>query len=128
MTRNAKPILESLRPITPGGADINVSIAFYETLGFAVRYRDESGQAVIIAREGAEMWLQQSTDKHWASQTAYHIRTKNVKALYDECINANPAAIHPNGSLAQKPWGTTEFAILDPAGVCITFYEFPASS
>jgi len=127
MTQNVKPILESLRPITPAGADINVSIAFYETLGFSVRYRDESGQAVIVARDGAEMWLQQSTDTHWASQTAYHIRTKNVPAFYEECQAANPKAIHPNGQLAQKPWGTTEFSILDPAGVCITFYEFPTS-
>ena len=31
--------------------------------------------------------------------------------------------IHPNGYLTTKPWGTQEFAILDPAGVCMTFYE-----
>ncbi len=31
--------------------------------------------------------------------------------------------IHPNGPLDTKPWGTKEFGVLDPTGVCITFYE-----
>ncbi|MDJ0679472.1 MAG: hypothetical protein QNJ18_06365 [Xenococcaceae cyanobacterium MO_167.B52] len=31
--------------------------------------------------------------------------------------------IDPNGKLETKPWGMKEFAILDPAGVCITFCE-----
>ncbi len=125
MTTDAKPVLENLRPITPAGKDLNAAIAFYETeLGFKVTYRDDSGGMAIIARDSAEMMLQQSDDAHWASQTAYLIRTRNVKAMYDECLAKGGKAIHPNGKLQKRPWGTTEFSVLVPAGVCITFYEF----
>jgi hypothetical protein len=31
--------------------------------------------------------------------------------------------IHPNGQLQTQPWGMKEFAIIDVAGVCITFFE-----
>jgi hypothetical protein len=31
--------------------------------------------------------------------------------------------VHPNGPLQTKPWGTKEFAAIDPNGVCVTFQE-----
>jgi predicted enzyme related to lactoylglutathione lyase len=125
MSQNSQPILENLRPITPAGKDIEKAIAFYETeLGFKTTWRDPQGNMAVIVRDSAEMMLQQSDDAHWASQTAYLIRTRNVKAMYDECLAKGGKAIHPNGQLKKRPWGTTEFSILDPAGVCITFYEF----
>ncbi len=31
--------------------------------------------------------------------------------------------VHPNGGLQKKPWGSTEFAAIDPCGVCVTFAE-----
>jgi hypothetical protein len=31
--------------------------------------------------------------------------------------------VHPNGALQAKPWGTKEFAAIDPNGVCVTFQE-----
>lgn len=125
MIRDTQPVLENLRPITPAGQDLEKAIAFYETeLGFKVTWRDESGKLAIIVRDSAEMMLQESDDAHWASQTAYLIRTRNVQAMYDECLARGGKAIHPNGPLRKRPWGTTEFSIIDPAGVCITFYEF----
>jgi catechol 2,3-dioxygenase-like lactoylglutathione lyase family enzyme len=33
--------------------------------------------------------------------------------------------VHPNATLEDKPWGTREFAVLDPDGNLITFYEVP---
>jgi hypothetical protein len=30
---------------------------------------------------------------------------------------------HPNGALGTQPWGTREFSIIDPSGVCIAFVE-----
>jgi hypothetical protein len=31
--------------------------------------------------------------------------------------------LHPNGQLADKPWGTREFAVLDADGNLIAFFE-----
>lgn len=114
-------------PIVPAGPDIEVTIAFYEKeLGFATRFREGSpAKMAIIARDAVEMMLQQTNDTHWASQTAYRIRVEGVTAFYQECVEKGGQAVHPNGRLQKKPWGSTEFSVLDPFGVCIAFYEFP---
>ena len=44
----------------------------------------------------------------------------NIDQLYQELIEKG-VNIHPNGSLAVKPWGQKEFAILDPDSNLITF-------
>lgn len=35
--------------------------------------------------------------------------------------------VHPNAPLAQKPWGSREFGVLDPDGNLITFVEQDAA-
>ena len=122
------PTLQSLMPIMPAGPDVDATIAFYEKeLGFITRFRDGSPtEMAIITRDGVELMLQKTDDKYWASQTAYRIRVAGVEEFYKECQTKGGKAIHPNGKLQKKPWGSTEFAIIDPFGVCITFYEFPA--
>ncbi len=56
-----------------------------------------------------------------AAQTMVRFVVKNVEALYNEIKDSG--AVHPNGALQTKPWGTREFTVLDLDGVCITFYE-----
>ena len=51
-----------------------------------------------------------------------YIRTKAIDEFYN-CLVANGVAIHPNGSLAQKPWQMKEFALLDPDNNLLTFGE-----
>ena len=123
------PTLQSLMPIAPAGPDVEATIAFYEReLGFTTRFRDGSPtNMAIIQRDAVEMMLQRTEDTHWASQTAYRIRVQGVERLYQDLLDNKSKAIHPNGKLEKKPWGSTEFAIIDPFGVCITFYEFPAA-
>lgn len=120
------PVMQALVPIAPAGPDVDATAAFYENeFGFTTRYRDGSPtNMAIIQREGVEMILQRTTDKHWAEQTAYRIRMAGVEKFYNDLVAKNSKALHPNGKLSKKPWGSTEFAIIDPFGVCITFYEF----
>lgn len=49
-----------------------------------------------------------------------NIRTNNIDELYQSFIE-NKVTIHPNGSLAIKPWGQKEFSILDPDNNLLTF-------
>lgn len=123
-----QPRLESLMPIVPAGPDVDLTIAFYEReFGFTTRFKDGSPtNMAIIYRDGVEMMLQRTTDKHWAEQTAYRIRVKDVAAFYKGLVDRGSKAIHPNGKFEKKPWGSHEFSILDPFGVCIAFYEFIA--
>jgi hypothetical protein len=43
-------------------------------------------------------------------------------ALYAE-YQERGGKVHPNGPLQTKPWGTKEFAAVDPNGVCMTIQE-----
>jgi uncharacterized glyoxalase superfamily protein PhnB len=42
--------------------------------------------------------------------------------MYDE-YQKRGGKVHPNGPLKTQPWGTREFAAIDPNGVCVTFQE-----
>lgn len=43
-----------------------------------------------------------------------------IEELYAD-YQSRGVAIHPNGPLETKPWGTKEFAILDPNNTLLTF-------
>lgn len=48
-----------------------------------------------------------------------YIRTDDIELLYSQY--SVHQIIHPNGSLAEKPWGQKEFSILDPDHNLLTF-------
>ena len=118
---SSAPTLLSVSPINPGGLDLEATLAFYQQkLGFRIVYRDATPATfAVIARDEATVLLQRSDDKHWAEQTSFRVAVRNVDALHREFAQrgANP------GKLETKPWGTYEFHQIDPAGVCLHFYE-----
>lgn len=54
-----------------------------------------------------------------------YIRVKGISEWYDTLLGQN-IAIHPNGALAEKPWGQKEFSLLDPDFNLLTFGETSA--
>ena len=118
------PEIGGITPLIPAGADLDAAIAFYvEKLGFEQTWRD--GDMGGVRRGKAEILLYVHADAYLASQTSFRIQVTNVAALFAEY--QAQGVIHPNGTLQSKPWGTQEFAVLDPAGVCIAFWERPAA-
>jgi len=117
------PVLGNLSPLIPAGSDVEVSLAFYEQqLGFTTRYtQGKPTEMAIVTRDVVEIFLCRNDDRYVAEQTSFRIHVQHIEQLYTE-YQAH-GVIHPNGQLTTKPWGTQEFAILDPAGVCTTFYE-----
>jgi extradiol dioxygenase family protein len=49
-----------------------------------------------------------------------YIRTDDINRLYQSLLERK-VAIHPNGHLQTKPWGQTEFSLLDPDNNLLTF-------
>jgi hypothetical protein len=49
-----------------------------------------------------------------------YIRVTDIGTLYRSLVDRG-VAIHPNGALATKPWGLSEFALLDPDHNLLTF-------
>ena len=113
--------LLSAIPMIPGGNDVKQSVDFYARLGFKENWN--YGDIAIVARGAVEIIICKNGSREIAEQTAFRIRVNGLTGLYNEFLALDPSPIHPNGKLSTKPWGTKEFAILDLAGVCITFFE-----
>jgi uncharacterized glyoxalase superfamily protein PhnB len=112
----------SIAPLVPA-ADVEQGITFYcDKLGFTLLYRDaEPAKLAVIARDGVEMNLFDSQDKHLADWTSLRIKVDQIDELYAQC--EAHGIVHPNGKLASRPWGVREFSIIDLSGVCLAFYQ-----
>ncbi|MDZ8029042.1 MAG: VOC family protein [Nostoc sp. SerVER01] len=118
------PVLGNISPIIPAGGDMEKAIAFYEKLGFTTIYQEgDPVTMAIIKRDCAEIFLQKNDDRHLAEWTTFRIKVDGIEQLYQEFQAQGGQIIHPNGQLQTQPWGMKEFAIIDVAGVCITFFE-----
>ncbi len=111
-------------PILPAGS-VEDSIAFYrDKLGFTETFRDATPPSYAgMARDGVGFHIA-SVPADLANtigeQTMCRFQVADIDALYAEYQKHN--VIHPNGPLQTKPWGTREFAVIDPGRVCVTFY------
>jgi uncharacterized glyoxalase superfamily protein PhnB len=114
-------------PILPA-SDVAASLAWWtKVCGFTEIFchGDPPGYAGI-ARDGAALHIAQVSDAEVAKmvgeQTMVRIVVDDVAAFYAE-YQERGGFVHPNGGLQKKPWGTVEFAAIDPGGVCVTFME-----
>ena len=64
-------------------------------------------------------------DKHVADNTALRIHVDGLEAYHQQIQGLDVWEISGTkiNAIEEKPWGTTEFAVIDPAGVCISFYR-----
>ncbi len=54
-------------------------------------------------------------------QTMLRIQVAELEEWFVQ-YQARGGKVHPNGDLTRKPWGSLEFAAIDPCGVCVTFF------
>lgn len=110
---SATPILASL--------DIAKTVVFYETkLGFTTLYAAQNEYAVLRKDSiGLHFWACQ--DPAIPAATACRIQVRGIQDLYEQCQREK--IVHPNASLAEKPWGSLEFGIVDEDKNLMTFYE-----
>ena len=118
MTRPTKyiaavPVLASL--------DIERSAAFFVSkLGFAKVHVDQ-GSYGIVANGPVQVHFWACDDRRIAEATGCRIQVRDIEPLFRRC--ESQAIVHPRAPLASRPWGTREFAILDPDGNLVTFFE-----
>ena len=120
--------------------DTSHSAAFYrDKIGCAI-WHEQAGFA-IVGRDAFELHLGQSDDRSWegragkpvqsgsesflAGTASCRVEVDGVDDLHAEL--APRGVLHPNGALGTREWGTREFAILDPDGNLITFFQRVAS-
>ena len=109
----ATPVLASL--------DIELSVEFFcSRLGFKKIYA-EQGAYGIVANGSVNIHFWACADRRIAEATGCRVGVKGIQTLYSQCVGHG--IVHPNAPLAETPWSNHEFAILDPDGNLITFYE-----
>lgn len=105
--------------------DIERSVAFYVAkLGFTGVHA-EQGVYGIVESGPVELHFWACDDRRIAEATSCRLHVRGIEALYGSC--REQGIVHPNAALARKPWGTLEFAILDPDGNLVTFCERPVA-
>jgi len=122
-------------------SDMARSVSFYcGKLGFAVGF--QADDFAKLRRDGVELHLWLANDERWrgragecpvvsgaesfiAGTHSCRIEMNGVKELYDSIRLLG--IVHPNGHIADMPWGTRDFGILDPDGNLITFFQRPTS-
>jgi uncharacterized glyoxalase superfamily protein PhnB len=120
-------IIEGAIPVLPA-ADTAESLRWWTDIcGFKETFRDKTPPTYAgINRGDAYLHIAGMSDQALArtigDQTMVRIAVKGIEALYAE-YRQHGGQVHPNGPLQTKPWGTKEFAAIDPNGVCVTFQE-----
>lgn len=124
---NDRPQIGSISPLIPAGDDLEKAIEFYEQkLGFTTIHQEGNPiRMAIVKRDNAEIFLVKSDYHDLAKEISLRLQVTGIEQLYHELESKSKEMIHPNGKLETKPWGPKEFTVLDLAGVCLTFYEFP---
>jgi catechol 2,3-dioxygenase-like lactoylglutathione lyase family enzyme len=118
------PLFKAAVPVLPA-ANTTESLKWWtEICGFEEVFRH--GEYAGIRRGDAALHISGMSDAELArtvgDQTMLRIAVNGVEAFYAE-YQSRGGKLHPNGGLQTKPWGSLEFAVLDPNGVCVTFAE-----
>ena len=122
-----EPIVRRAIPVLPA-ADAAESLKWWTDIcGFIETFRDSTPPNYVgINRGEAHLHIAGMSDKKLArtvgDQTMVRLSVKGIEDLYAE-YKKRGGEVHPNGQLQTKPWGTREFAAIDPNGVCMTFQE-----
>jgi hypothetical protein len=96
---------------------------FVGCLGFKVLHQDES--LAVVARDEAKAYIVESPEFAAKDRPEIAIETDSIEAIYAEIVARCPESLHPNSkTVAKKPWGAQEFAVLDKTGVCIVFRQW----
>jgi catechol 2,3-dioxygenase-like lactoylglutathione lyase family enzyme len=101
-------------------ADVRKAIDFYvDVLDFKLAFN--AGHFGGVRRDAIEIHFQRTDDPALPKSSSCRIEVTEIRTLYS--TYRERGVIHPEGDIAAKPWGTTEFGVLDADGNCLTFVE-----
>jgi catechol 2,3-dioxygenase-like lactoylglutathione lyase family enzyme len=119
------PDIQAVQPVLMS-RDVERSIAFYRRLGFHAVFRDHPAHPryAAVRRDGIELHLQWHDASEWESSNdrpTYRFVVRDVDALFEE-FKAQ-AALGPDSTVRDTPWGTREFHVRDPDRNGLQFYR-----
>jgi uncharacterized glyoxalase superfamily protein PhnB len=108
-------------------SDERRAVAFWQDVLGCTELRDGDDGLGILRRDAVEvhLWVADGSAKgaeaSLAGSASCRIEVTGVQQLYEHCRARG--VVHPRAPLTDQPWGTREFAVLDPDGNLITLYE-----
>ncbi len=112
-------MLTQIHPKLPMRDPIITKSYYIEQLQFKIL--SDYGDYLIIQKDAIEIhFFAFPTLDPLTNYGQVYIRTNDIDQLY-QSFQENKVAIHPNATLAEKPWGQKEFALLDPDHNLLTF-------
>ena len=120
--------------------DINVSLSFYQGLGFKLEYQREAEKFAFVSLGGAQIMLEQFHESGWNTGTLetpfgrgvnFQIEVREIAPL----LTALEKMVHPLYREAKETWrrvnteliGETEFLVQDPDGYLLRFSQYVGS-
>jgi uncharacterized glyoxalase superfamily protein PhnB len=104
---------QSISPVLPALDIIRASEFYKNILGFEVNIYTADNY-VVMKKEGVGINLWKTDDEELCKNSGCYVYVTDVDSLYNELLPKG--VIHPNGKLADRPWGMREFAIIDTEG------------
>lgn len=115
--KNLIATFESAIPVLPS-LDLARTAHFYSgILGFDVLHNADGYLVLRRDMVGIHFWL--TDNKDLPASSVCRVRVSEIEELHAHCEQSG--IVHPNGTLSDKPWGTREFAIIDPDSNLLTF-------
>ncbi|TPG22747.1 glyoxalase [Sphingomonas koreensis] len=113
-----------IRPFVPA-KDFARSIAFYEALGFAIDYQDDT--VAILDFEGAGLLLQNYYVAAFADNCMNQLFVRDLDDWWARTIDlAERFGIPSPTAPAMQPWGIRVGFLVDPSGVLWQVAEPPS--
>lgn len=96
---------------------------FVGCLGFSVLHQDE--QLMVVGRDGVKAYLVQDVVFAAKDRPELTIETDTIHALFDDISSRRPYMLQRNAAqVRRQPWGSLEFVVRDPTGVCVVFRQW----
>ncbi len=96
---------------------------YLQTLGFEQAGSDAFDEYLMLRKDQIEIHFFLFTDLNPSENYGQvYIRTEQIDRYYESLLQQQ-VSIHPAGALQRKPWGPSEFSLLDPHANLLTFGE-----
>lgn len=114
-------MISSVHPKLPMRNKALTQAYYVEQLGFQLVGTQDYTEYLMVKKDAVELhfFLFPGLDP-LQNYGQIYLRTEPIDSLYQYFLDRK-VAIHPNGSLENKPWRMREFSLLDPDHNLLTF-------
>jgi catechol 2,3-dioxygenase-like lactoylglutathione lyase family enzyme len=111
--------VKEVMAFVPSGKDYELSLRFYQEMGFVIDWKSEG---LALVRIGAfRFFLQNFENRNMQDNFMMNVEVEDLDAWWDRLSAANLPEKYPGVQVKPPqvfPWGKREINVRDPAGIC----------